>query len=50
MAGRLRRKTAVSEMSGLPPTRDEADPERFYLRMPSFVITDLYRSESYFLR
>ena len=50
-------------MAGRPPTEDgclrnvraacthgKATPERFYLRMPSFVITDLYRSESYFLR
>ena len=50
-------------MAGRPPTEDgclrnvRAAPhtarptlERFYLRMPSFVITDLYRSESYFLR
>ncbi len=50
MAGRLPTEDSSLRNVRAASTRDEADPERFYLRMPSFVITDLYRSESYFLR
>jgi hypothetical protein len=50
MAGRLPTEDGCLRNVRAASTRARPTPERFYLRMPSFVITDLYRSESYFLR
>jgi hypothetical protein len=50
MAGRLPTEDGCLRNVRVASTRGEADPGALYLRMPSLVITDLYRSESYFLR